>query len=331
MLYTIIICTAVALAITILTSTKYLALNMVMSYSIGFVIFAIAISLILVFKPKHPLYLAFIFLVALCSGVLVGVRIGSLILNKYFSFNVFRATDDLQFIVICIIASSVATYFFYSIRRIKLSKEMVAAERIKNISIEKEALETKLRMLQAQIKPHFLFNSLSNILNLIDTAPGKAKLMLIDLTNYLRISLSRTMPEKTTLAQEAEMIEAYLNIQKIRMGERLNFKINIPENIKQYSFPPMLIQPLVENAINHGLESKVAGGEIVISAVETENTLRIEVSDTGEGFPLLSKSGVGIANIRERLALLYGDYGRLKIEENNPCGTKAIVEVPVNV
>jgi LytS/YehU family sensor histidine kinase len=198
------------------------------------------------------------------------------------------------------------------------------------MTVEKESILANLRMLQAQIEPHFLFNTLSNILSLIDTKPDKGKSMLLDLTRYLRTSLSRTLPEKTTLSQEISMIKAYLDIQKIRMDERLNYKIDVPNNLWQHTFPPMLLQPLVENAVKHGLEPKVEGGEIVISATQDNNLLKIEVADTGLGFSDFDKPGVGIANVRERLGLLFGEKGRLMIEENKPQGVRTIIEVPIN-
>jgi len=198
------------------------------------------------------------------------------------------------------------------------------------MAVEKESILANLKMLQAQIEPHFLFNTLSNILSLIDTKPEKGKSMLLDLTKYLRTSLSRTLPENTTLSQGIAMIKVYLDIQKIRMDERLNYKIDVSNNIGQYSFPPMLLQPLVENAIKHGLEPKVDGGEIIIRATEKNKVLKIEVADTGLGFSDLDKPGVGIANVRERLGLLFGDKGRLIIEENKPQGVRAIIEVPTS-
>ena len=124
------------------------------------------------------------------------------------------------------------------------------------------------------------------------------------------------------------MIKAYLNIQKIRMGERLHFTIELPEAIRQHPFPPMLLQPLVENAVKHGLEPKMEGGEITIKVAEKDDFIRIEVMDTGNGFSSFQKVGVGIGNVRERIKLLYGEKGRLILEENEPNGVRAIIEVP---
>jgi sensor histidine kinase YesM len=205
---------------------------------------------------------------------------------------------------------------------------VIQQERIKRLSSEKEALEANLRLLQAQIEPHFLFNTLSNVLSLIDTDPTDGKSMLLDLIHYLRTSLSRTFPDTITLDQEMDMIKAYLNIQKIRMGERLQFTIELSEAARQHPFPPMLLQPLVENAVKHGLEPKMEGGEIMIKAAEENDLIRIEVTDTGNGFSSFHNTGVGIGNVRERIKLLYGEKGRFIIEENKPNGVRAIIEVP---
>jgi sensor histidine kinase YesM len=219
-------------------------------------------------------------------------------------------------------------YFFYSKKNLKVSKEIIQQERINRLSSEKQALEANLKLLQAQIEPHFLFNTLSNILSLLDTDLKKGQSMLMDLSRYLRTSLSKTRGSTTTLGQELEMIKAYLNIFKVRMEDRLHYKLDVPHGIKDRSFPPMLIQPLVENAIRHGIEPKVEGGSVTIRARKNGNVLRVEIVDTGTGLHEDDTTGFGLSNVRERLQSLYGDRGRLILEENRPSGLKAIIEVP---
>ena len=152
--------------------------------------------------------------------------------------------------------------------------------------------------------------------------------MLIDLTQYLRATLSKIRKAQATLGQEMEMIAAYLNIFQVRMGSRLSYKIDLPQNLKAIFFPPMLIQPLVENAIKHGLEPMVDGGEIRIGGELKDGLLRLEVVDTGCGFEENADGGLGLYSIRERLQSLYGDKGCLILEQNQPHGVKAIIEVP---
>jgi sensor histidine kinase YesM len=329
LLYTIILCVLIALFLTLTGIGSSFVMSLVMSQSFGICICSIITLLVWLFKPEKVLSLAFIVAAGIAGGIFIGLQIGPFILERFFSVVVKGPEKSLfRAIILCIAFGSVISYFFYAKSRLSLSQEMIQQERIKRLSSEKEALEAKLRLLQAQIEPHFLFNTLSNVLSLIDTDPTKGKFMLTDLIHYLRTSLSRTLPDTTTLDQEIEIIRAYLNIQKIRMGERLHFTIEVPDTARLHPFPPMLLQPLVENAVKHGLEPQMDGGEIIIKAMEQDDVLRIEAVDTGPGFSSFQKTGVGIANVRERIQLLYGKKGRLILEENKPHGIRAIIEVP---
>jgi LytS/YehU family sensor histidine kinase len=284
-----------------------------------------------IFKPRHWLTLILVIFTAVGCGSILGLNIGFFLQKKIFSITINLPIKHLlQIVLSAIMFSSAFSYFFITKARLRYRNEMMEQERTRRMALEKESLSANLRLLQAQIEPHFLFNTLSNVVSLIDTQPTKGKAMLLDLTQYLRTSLSRTLPEKTTLDQEIKMIKAYLNIQKIRMDERLNFKIDVPDALRQQSFPPMLLQPLVENAVKHGLEPKIEGGEIIIKALEENELLRVEIMDDGLGFSDFNKSGVGIVNVRERLALLFGEKGRLMIEEKEPHGVRAIIEVPIH-
>lgn len=330
LLYTIIISTLIAAFLTFTgITTQSFIINLIVSQSFGISICSIIMFLLWIFKPEKTASLAFIFTIGVGSGILIGLQIGPFVLQQIFSI-VLKPQDRglLQTIIIAIAFGSAVSYFFYAKSRLRVSEEEIQQERIKRLSIEKEALETNLRLLQAQIEPHFLFNTLSNVLSLIDTDPTNGKSMLVDLIHYLRTSLSRTFPDPITLDQEIDMIKAYLNIQKIRMGERLHFKIELSDAVRKYPFPPMLLQPLVENAVKHGLEPKMEGGAIMIKVGEEDEVIRIEISDDGQGFSSFNKTGVGIGNVRERIRLLYGEKGRLILEENKPNGVRAIIEVP---
>ncbi len=332
LLYTIIISTLIAAYLTLTGfTTKSFIINLIVSQSFGISICSMIMLLLWIFKPKPEKIVsaAFIVIIGIVSGTVIGLQIGSFVLQQIFSVTLMQLEKSLfRSIILAITLGIIFSYFFISISRLRTSKEEIQQERIKRIAVEKEALEANLRLLQAQIEPHFLFNTLSNILSLIDTNPANGKSMLLDLIHYLRTSLSRTFPDPITLGQEIDMIKAYLNIQKIRMGERLRFKIELPDAVRRHPFPPMLLQPLVENAVKHGLEPKVDGGEIMIKALEKDDLLRIEVMDTGNGFSSSHKAGVGIGNVRERIKLLYGEKGRLILEENKPNGVRAIIEVP---
>ena len=280
-------------------------------------------------EKVSPLKMLCIVIVIVLFGGIIGWHIGVLILYLAFSEPTDFASKNYinNMVFVSVLAGIIVPYIYYHLR-LRETKEEAEKERVNRVTIEKEALEAKLRLLHAQIEPHFLFNTLSNILSLIDTAPEKAKNMLMDFNLYLRTSLATTRPEMTTLDEEADTIKAYLNIQKIRLGERLRYSIDIPETLQYQPLPPMLLQPLVENAVKHGLEPKVDGGNINVTAIENNGHMRITVADTGKGFSSYNSSGVGISNVKERIKLIYGDKGKFSLEENYPNGAKAIIEVP---
>jgi sensor histidine kinase YesM len=213
-------------------------------------------------------------------------------------------------------------------------KQLIAKKRIvteQNIKLKNDKLitETHLKLLQAQIEPHFLFNTLTSIYSLTDTDLPKAKMMHNNLMQYLKTTLSKTRAMDTTIDQEVDLIKAYLDIFKIRMGKRLQYSIKADIEVSDLHFPSMLIQPIVENAIKHGLEPKIGGGEIRIQVKKVEdNKIRWIIEDTGLGMSELSNLGTGLSNIMERLELLYGKNGSLDIKENHPSGVKVILEVP---
>ncbi len=189
-------------------------------------------------------------------------------------------------------------------------------------------MESRLKLLQAQIEPHFLFNTLTSIVSLDDTDPQKAKTMQINFIQYLRATLVKTRSGIATIAQEIDLICAYLDIFKVRMGDRLKYSIDVSSDIKSLPFPSMLVQPIVENAIKHGLEPKVEGGEIFIQAMKSGRTIRWEIADTGLGLSEKENLGTGLSNIIDRIDSLYGSEGQVIMEENRPSGLKVIIEVP---
>ena len=219
--------------------------------------------------------------------------------------------------------------FFFKEEKKYITEKRIIAERIKRISNEKMVTETYLRLLQAQIEPHFLFNTLTSILSLTDTDLQKAKEMHDNFMQYLKTTLSKTRSSVTTIAQEIELIKAYLDIFKVRMGKRLHYTIETDDEVNDFPFPSMLIQPIVENAIKHGIEPKIEGGKIRIKVSKKERDMLCwEIEDTGLGMSEKSHLGTGLSNIMERIEALYGKDGRLKVKESQPSGVKVILEVP---
>jgi signal transduction histidine kinase len=197
--------------------------------------------------------------------------------------------------------------------------------------------EAQLKALQAQVEPHFLFNTLAHVKALQEIDVKQAGSMLDHLITYLRTALPNLREGSSTLGKEFELAQSYLNILKLRMGDRLTFSLDLPESLKTQTFPPALIINLVENAIKHGVERARAGGSIRLNAQRVGDLMTVTVSDTGRGLdPEGTKSsaagsGVGLSSIRDRMKLLYGDAGRLTLEPNSPSGVIATLTLPVVV
>ncbi len=192
----------------------------------------------------------------------------------------------------------------------------------------RQVTEAKLAALQAQVEPHFLYNTLASVQALTEVDPAQANAMTGHLIQYLRNALPKMRGSGSTIGQEIELVRAYLAILKMRMGERLAFTIDLPPELADVPFPPLMLPSLVENAIKHGLEPQREGGEVAITVAAVDGKVRVTVADTGRGFAATPGAGVGLANIRERLAALYGEAARLTLEAREPHGVVATLEVP---
>jgi two-component sensor histidine kinase len=217
-------------------------------------------------------------------------------------------------------------------KRERAQRVLMQASREK-AELEHQLAEAKLVALSAQIEPHFLFNTLASIQYLIRNDSGKASEMTSDLIRYLRLALPRMKQATARLGDELELVRAYLGIMQIRMGARLQFSIDSPDELADVQIPTMTLITLVENAIKHGLEQKADGGAINLMArkgMYGSGTLRLTVSDTGGGFSTaVTGTGIGLANIRERLNNLYRGNASLELEANQPSGMKAILILPM--
>jgi hypothetical protein len=194
---------------------------------------------------------------------------------------------------------------------------------------EKELTVAKLSLLHAQVEPHFLYNTLASAQLLTRSDPERADAMLGHLIAYLRRSLPRTLQGQSTLGEELERANAYLEILNIRMGPRLSTRVEVPEALHALPFPSMMLQTLVENAIKHGLESKPGGGTVWIRATSGNQEVSVTVADDGRGFNAeASGTGIGLKNVRERLRLAYGNAARFSIAANFPNGVAATITLP---
>ncbi|MEK8045756.1 histidine kinase [Ideonella margarita] len=213
-------------------------------------------------------------------------------------------------------------------------KAAQATETAEAESLRRQVVEARMAAMQAQVEPHFLFNTLASIDHLIETDPPRASQMQKNLIALLRASMP-TMRETSDggprdLARELAVVRPYVEILKVRMEERLDAHIDVPDGLASAEFPAMMIQTLVENAIRHGLEPKAEGGQLRVKAEIVHGKLAVSVADTGVGFgnAATSGTGVGLANIRERLQMLYGTAASLTVLANTPSGTVVTVTVP---
>ncbi len=207
-----------------------------------------------------------------------------------------------------------------------------ATERAETEQLERTVLEARMEALQAQIEPHFLFNTLASIDQLIQSDPPRASRMQQSLIRYLRSAMPQMREgSRPTLGQQANLSSAFLEIMAVRMEERLQPVVNVPEGLKSAIFPSMMLQTLVENAIKHGLEPKAEGGRLEISAEIINGKLAVHVQDSGNGFKPNAEGGVGLANIRERLKALYNGRAELIISVPPTGGSCATIEVPYEI
>ncbi|SEN79576.1 Histidine kinase-, DNA gyrase B-, and HSP90-like ATPase [Duganella sp. CF517] len=279
-----------------------------------------------------------LFYVALMSvGVPLGIGLGNVLL---------RGTNPLVVLAqrgVWVYSLATAVFvggFMYLVHRAGEQRMQAAMATARNneliASSQRLLAEARLRALQAQIEPHFLYNTLANVVGLIGTQPARAQHMLERFIDYLRASLAASRGDQTTLASEAALLAAYLDVLAVRMGERLRYRIDLPDDLRGFAIAPMLLQPVVENAITHGLEPKVEGGEIAIAARVLGDRVCVEISDTGVGLAGQGAAsrkpggGVGLSNLRERLASLYGGAARVELLENQPCGMTVRLMLPLN-
>ena len=265
---------------------------------------------------------------AIAAGAFGGNALGRLLTGIGASAD---GSHEAQSLLIGVVFGGIAAGFFWLRERNASLENELQARELARLEAEKQSLAAQLRMLQAQIEPHFLFNSLANVAALIQADPGLAARLLDALIRYLRSSLTRTRAEGGTLGDEVALLTAYLDVLKIRMGERLTYAFEIDPGLLAAAFPPMLLQPLVENAIRHGLEPKVQGGRVTVSARTQADRLQISVADDGLGFAQTPGDGVGIGNIRDRLRAIYGSTAVLELSSKVGAGVTATMSLPAGV
>jgi sensor histidine kinase YesM len=263
------------------------------------------------------------------TGYVVGHVIAFLILGDPIRF-VGHGHDRLVPIIFTVLGAAVCLYYF-------ATREQIAREAAAKSEAQRLATESQLRLLRAQLEPHMLFNTLANLRSLVKEDAQLAEHMIDQLITYLRATLMATRTDEVTLNGEFTQLRAYLDIMSLRMGARLRFSLDLPAELEEVAIPPMLLQPLVENAIKHGLEPKVGPGSIDVKARGTDVGIEISVTDTGLGLRSevvnnlaedKASGSYGLQHVRERLRTAYGPKASLTLISIEPHGVCAKVRIP---
>ena len=230
----------------------------------------------------------------------------------------------LSMLAMSLVAGAVITYYF-------LSRERLAALRQRELAARSLATESRLKLLEAQLEPHMLFNTLANLRALIAVDASRSQRMLDHLIAYLRATLQASRATTHPLQAEFDRLRDYLELMSVRMGRRLAFALQLPDDMARQPVPTLLLQPLVENGVLHGLEGKLEGGRIDVSARREGAELVLEVVDSGVGLgpaELQAAEGFGLAQTRERLATLYGAAATVVLAPGPGGGARATVRLP---
>lgn len=269
--------------------------------------------------------------IAIPTGYFGGHLIALLILDEPISRLVGHGRD---YMVAFAFGLVLAAFVLYA----AAARDQLAKEAIARSDAQRLATESELRLLRAQLEPHMLFNTLANLRSLVDEDPRQAERMIDQLIVYLRSTHAASRDEVTTLQSEFSQLKAYLDIMSLRMGPRLTYRLDLPAELERTAIPPMLLQPLVENAIKHGLEPKLGAGSIEVLARSIEGSIEVAVDDSGLGLPPQQPAssgddagevcGSGLKNVRDRLQALYGLRASLTLQTRSPCGVHAVVRIP---
>jgi sensor histidine kinase YesM len=311
--------------------------------ALNILFFLVGLAIIPVFSPNASLARKLIHVAVL--GPLVAFFIAVLIgatLDRYYG-NDLQQTFYLRFRITLVAglsagllyASIVGAIVYLRSQHVAVANRQLKSEK-RESDVSRQLVETRLRVLQAQIEPHFLFNTLASAQQLAQKGAPDAAKLIGHLVRFLRMSIPSMRDEKGALKREFEQISAYLAIMQTRMGERLTFAVNLPPELADFVLPPALVMTLVENAIKHGVEPAANGGHVDVRAetvdVRTQKMLRITVYDNGAGFVSAQSKdvggGLGLSNVAQRLQAIYGDRAHVNLTQAQPHGCIATLELP---
>ncbi|MCG6233936.1 sensor histidine kinase [Vibrio furnissii] len=264
-------------------------------------------------------------LLALAGAMVLGTTNAYIWLNQYPGFDTLAALKPVM--MLGLMFTALCFFYFYAHEQKLVAENALEVAKRRQSEQEKALLLSQLKQLQSQIEPHFLFNTLANVNVLIASEPHKAQRMLEKLTDLLRSSM-RHREGVSTLKDELELIDAYLGIQSIRLGNRLRYSLPNDPQWHALCLPPMLLQPLVENAIEHGIEPKAEGGEVNVTIERQQDAIVLTVSDNGAGLGEIPKgNGIALENVRQRLQGLFGRDAKFTLTQNAKGGVTATIRI----
>lgn len=264
-------------------------------------------------------------LLALAGAMVLGTTNAYIWLNQYPGFDTLAALKPVM--MLGLMFTALCFFYFYAHEQKLVAENALEVAKRRQSEQEKALLLSQLKQLQSQIEPHFLFNTLANVNALIASEPHKAQRMLEKLTDLLRSSM-RHREGVSTLKDELELIDAYLGIQSIRLGNRLRYSLPNDPQWHALCLPPMLLQPLVENAIEHGIEPKAEGGEVNVTIERLQDAIVLTVSDNGAGLGEIPKgNGIALENVRQRLQGLFGRDAKFTLTQNAQGGVTATIRI----
>jgi sensor histidine kinase YesM len=308
--------------------------NLVYSHCIGiniWLLIELSRRYLLPEPEQHWRRLYFIIPGSVVLGYVIGLYLAAWLLNY--------PTDGLWtehprmvlgYLLLSLTAGGALTYYFMSREQLAAASQEMAYAAAQTEAAQRHAAESRLVLLQSQLEPHMLFNTLANLRALIGTDPAAATAMLDHLNAYLRATLNASRASAHPLQTEFDRVRDYLELLKVRMGPRLGYTLELPDSLAGVPVPPLILQPLVENAIKHGLEPKIEGGNITVRASHKAGELKLEVSDSGVGLPegRQTTDGFGLTQVRERLATIYGTRGTLVLTPGPGVGATASLVFP---
>ena len=274
------------------------------------------------------------YLVAVIAGGVVAA-IAQYVIRGLFDWRVISTADEFLLRIMQpaylffnqITVAALATFVYASLRNSRRAATRRNAAEIARLEARRRTLESKLQAMQARVEPQFLFNTLAQVRHLYESDAGKAGKMLDDLIAYLRAALPYLRESSSTVGKEGALASAYLDIVRIRLGERLSFDITIPAALADARMPPMMLLPLIDHALVYGLEKSQSEGTMRIDCVVGDGKLRLTITDSGAGF-LPGGNDADLQDIRERLDALYGHEAQFRSERLDVLGTRAILEIP---